>query len=237
MRTYYYKGQATTYQISEDGIVYNTKTNRYLKGTKDKDGYTKIHISCPEMKVSKVLFLHRMVAETYIPNNNPERNQVNHKDGNKENNCVANLEWVTNKENSEHAWKNKLIDCGKEVYCYDKDKNFIAVFSSINMAARTLEIHRDTVCRNIDTVPARKACGYYFFTKKQDEDFETDKSTDANNFTHKKPVAKYTLDGVLLETYESISEAASINHLSDNTVSACCHGRVKTAKGYIWKFI
>lgn len=73
----------------------------YLRVTLHKNGKTKKHL------------VHRLIAETFIPNpwNKPE---VNHKDGNKRNNNVSNLEWSTRKENLDHADKTGLRDASIE---------------------------------------------------------------------------------------------------------------------------
>ena len=87
------------YDITTDGKIYNKKWGKYVKPQPNGTGYLRVHIA------GKMYFVHRLVASKYIPNpdNLP---QVNHKDGNKHNNCVDNLEWVSNKDNSLHALHN-----------------------------------------------------------------------------------------------------------------------------------
>ena len=92
------------YEISNLGRVKSLKDNLgrdrelILKPQKRKDGYFTI-----ELKRS-TKFLHRIVAEAFIPN--PENKpQVNHKDSNRENNQTGNLEWVTASENILHGYK------------------------------------------------------------------------------------------------------------------------------------
>ena len=101
------------YTIDEFGKVKNTKTNRYLKGALNSKGYLRVELH--NNKKLKKFFVHRLVAEYFI--DNPfNKEQVNHIDGNKLNNCVDNLEWVTNQENRNHAVKNGLTKnlCGEE---------------------------------------------------------------------------------------------------------------------------
>lgn len=89
--------------------------------------------------------LHRLVAQTFIPNldNKPF---VNHIDGNKTNNCVNNLEWVTCAENNSHNHKIGMIKCFKrKVAQYDLKMNEINRFDSIKEAADKLKISSSNI--------------------------------------------------------------------------------------------
>ena len=98
---------STGYEVSNLGRI--RKGTRILAGSYHSDGYTFATIS------GKQIPIHRFVANAFIPNpeNKPE---INHKDGNKKNNCVDNLEWVTRSENQKHAVDNHLQPKGLSTY-------------------------------------------------------------------------------------------------------------------------
>ena len=71
------------------------------------NGYLSVYVKNKDGKY-RYCYVHRLVAQAFIPN--PEnKKEVNHLDGNKLNNCVDNLEWVTREENIRHAFDNELI--------------------------------------------------------------------------------------------------------------------------------
>lgn len=88
------------YQVSNFGNVKSIRNNKILSPAKHKCGY--IWVILCNNKVRKTFFVHRLVALTFIPN---EKNkpQVNHKDSNKLNNILENLEWADNRENHTHS--------------------------------------------------------------------------------------------------------------------------------------
>lgn len=90
----------TSYIIYEDGRLFNTKTKNWLDGTISKAGYRVYAIRFNGKKTDQLA--HRLVAKAFIPNPN-NLPVVNHKDGDKLNNNISNLEWTTVEENNIHA--------------------------------------------------------------------------------------------------------------------------------------
>ena len=93
------------YYIYDTGDVLNITTNKILKGSIGENGYKYYRLSKNNKK--QMFYAHRLVAEAFLINKD-NLPLVNHKDGNKRNNKVDNLEWCTQKENIMHAWSTGL---------------------------------------------------------------------------------------------------------------------------------
>lgn len=130
------------YLVSNTGKVKNCKTNKLLY-INDK-GSKYYHVDLWKNNKRKRMYLHRLVATAFVFNSD-NKPAVNHIDANKYNNNAYNLEWVTYKENTEHAVKKGLINFrnnglkmkGKKkvfykVYTYDLNTKEIKVFDSVH---------------------------------------------------------------------------------------------------------
>ena len=89
------------YYIYDNGDVLNVTTNKILKGSIGEHGYKYYRLSKNNEKT--MFYAHRLVAEAFIENPN-NYSIVNHKDGDKTNNNVENLEWITQSENVKAAY-------------------------------------------------------------------------------------------------------------------------------------
>lgn len=186
------------YMVSNKGRVKSidrispTKCNSYkfTKGilrhtTHDTKGYEFVTLSDGKRNAKQYpKKVHRLVAEAFIPN--PEnKSQVNHKDLNKANNCVENLEWVTPSENMRHAADHGAVNC---------------------MYGKRPEWWR----KNIQKAIVKNRA---------------------------KPVIQMTLDGSVIEEYESTAEAGRrVFGKSKTHIHSCCNGKRETCGGYKWKY-
>lgn len=166
------------YQISNYGRIKSLKriaNNNHIVNEKiltnhyDTKKYFIAHLCVNKNR--RCFKVHRLVAQTFIPNpkNKP---QVNHIDGNKENNKVNNLEWATNKENQIHAYKFGLSKGlkgvksphAKKVIQFDLKRNFIKEWNYIKEASEALNINNSKIgmcCKG-----ERKTAGGYIWEYK-----------------------------------------------------------------------
>lgn len=137
--------QLYNYIIYSDGRVKNIKTGKYLHPYLMMNGYYGIAL-INDKGIRKQYKLHKLLAMLFIPN--PDNLlYVNHKDENKLNNSIDNLEWCTSLYNNTYgtrlirAKKKQIISyrTGKRLYQI-KDKKVINIYDSVNDAAKTLGI-------------------------------------------------------------------------------------------------
>jgi len=145
--------------------------------SKGKTGYLNVNL---RNGYEKRFYIHRLVAEAFIPN--PENLPcINHRDEDKENNSIDNLEWCSHKYNNSHGTRIDRI-CANDEYKNSRDRS------------------------------TRKAADKCF-----------------------KPVLQFDKSGNFICKYESGVAAATETGISTALISQCCLGKIKTAKGYIWK--
>ena len=138
-----YKG---LYQVSNKGNVKSLKLEKELILRPGIDRYGYYYIGLYNDGVRKAFRLHRLVAEAFIPN--PENKpQVNHKDENKLNNCVNNLEWATAKENNNFGTRNERAGYSLSIPIiqYSKSGKFIREWQGAHEVERVLDINNSHI--------------------------------------------------------------------------------------------
>lgn len=133
-------GFENCYEISSLGNLRNIRNGKALNGQDVRSGYV-VNILCDNNR-RKTVRRHRLVAEAFIPNPENKR-EVNHKNGNKLDNTVENLEWATHRENTDHAWLTGLtkVPAPKErAVSQYYDGKWLATYRSIKVAAEISRI-------------------------------------------------------------------------------------------------
>ncbi len=137
-------GYEGLYEVDTAGNVWSVRTNSKLK-YRVHNGYC--WISLYKDGKRKLQSIHRIVALTFIPNpdNKPE---VNHKDGDKTNNVIGNLEWFTKSENVQHAVDNFGMNCGERQWRHKlTEEEVLDIYYNQTMSIDDLAIKYD-IARN-----------------------------------------------------------------------------------------
>lgn len=188
-------GYEELYQISNYGDVKSLKRDRnnqynnqeiILKKLKTHDGYLFVNLYKNGKREAKKI--HRLVAEAFLLDKTNFKSmphedrskidinklEINHKDENKQNNCVDNLEWCTNLYNSNYGNRNKKIKSskknqnGKQIEQYDLNNNFIKVWESSMEIERTEKIFHQNII-NCCKRKSKTAGGYIWKYREREE--------------------------------------------------------------------
>lgn len=162
------------YTISENGIVYDKLLNRVVTQYKKPNGYMFVPIVKDDGKVCSQ-YVHRLVAMAFIPNPNQEK-EVNHIDGDKENNSKENLEWVSHSENQKHRYRvlmkpdirkgRRLFANMKPVIQMTMDGVFIKRFESLIEASMETKSCYSNISQCLNG--KRKSCNGYKWARDGD---------------------------------------------------------------------
>jgi len=221
------------YFINKCGKVISLKGKepRELKQNLMRHGYMSVMLG-NELCEFKRKTIHRLVAEAFI--SNPENKpQVNHIDGNKLNNVVENLEWMTNGQNQQHAYENNLKPNSRHVSQYDLDGNYIETFKSLNEAERVTGVSQQNI---------GKACkGEYamaggFQWKYAEDNSCVGKYAKTPN-KNSVAVAKLDKHGNIIKVFPSIAEACRETGSYDSLIRKFCNKNLEQKTKENWMFV
>lgn len=229
-KKFIYEGQETDYSVSTEGEVRKDTTNYILSQSSQQDyKFVGLIINGKQKRMR----VHRMVALTFIdnPDNKP---YVNHINGNRSDNNVENLEWVTPSENTQHAVNTGLFKSGRKraVIQYNLNGEQMATFESATEAARQTggSQSKITMCCRRQRDSANDYQWRYY------DDIQDVQKIEKKFITGKK-VAQCDEEGNILKIYPSFKEAARAVNGTSSAISRVCSGTNIRHKGYKWKLV
>jgi len=228
------KGYEGLYEISDTGQVKSLiNGERILKPQKHTGGY--LYVNLYKNKKQTKFYIHRLVASHFLrePRENEE---VNHLDGDKENNTLRNLEWTSPAENNQHARNLGLIDNGVRVSQYTIDGRYLKTFNSFSEAARETGLHYPAV-KNAAYGFQKSSGGFLWrISDGTRDDLNIAPGDILGTKNNTKEIVQLGGNGNVLNVFKSIREASNITGLGYSAISKCVTGVNKTCGGFVWRY-
>ena len=208
------------YEASDTGLVRNSGTG-YLMTPQLKKGYLSLNLSVKKKRVTA--FVHRIVADAWLGASDLT---VNHKNFDRTDNSISNLEYMTMGDNLQHARDaGRLCGGGASLVVVSISKETGSVSKHLGIGKASADTSCNHWCVRDVLAGKQRSTGGYFFVRERDyADWKRPKYADT---TPKKPVLN-TASGV---TYESVAHAAASEGVSPTTMRDWLYGRTKTQKG------
>lgn len=215
------------YYVSRDGKVISTRNGGKVTERKPQlgaNGYHELNLAIADGKTYRT-GIHRLVGLTYLTlPDNYSKLVINHKNGNKLDNRVDNLEWVTYKENLEHAGRTGLTSKCIPISVIVRKSYEVTSFPSIVSCARSLGYTKDTVIWRLNNQGKKLHKDGLFFVREEDlSEFLKDLSTIDHSLVVKnngmKPVILRDLKNNTEKVFESVTEVAQYLKRPLSTVS------------------
>lgn len=207
-------GQSTVYSVSNLGRVRNDKKMSILDGYINNNGYSMVHL---RYRINKMCSVHRLVMRAFKPCDEMDDLQVNHIDGNKQNNNVLNLEWCDSLYNIRHSFRTGLQSKEfRKTYCYDLEGNFLKEYECATDAAKDLNIDVSNIIRCLNEEQSH-------YLSWQFKSYKKDKIDEWCN-PRKNQVYVYFDNGQFYKAYKSQDECAKDLGLGKASVSRYIRG-------------
>ncbi len=216
----------TFYSVSDLGRIRNDSKNTFLEGSISTNGYRMVHL---RYRVDKNCSVHRLVAKAFEPHRDMDDLQINHKDGNKLNNAIDNLEWSTALENMRHSFEMGLQPKKmRECHQYTLEGDYIQSFINSGEAAKVLDLDTSNIFRCV-TEERFIYAGFQFKEYKA-------KKIQAWTNPRKKSVFLYNDKGIFIKSYSSQKECAKDLGVAESSVSRYIKG-TRVLEGFVFSKI
>lgn len=216
----------TFYSVSDLGRIRNDSKNTFLEGSISTNGYRMVHL---RYRIDKNCSVHRLVAKAFKPHKDMDDLQINHKDGNKLNNAIDNLEWSTALENMRHSFEMGLQPKRmRECHQYTLEGDYIQSFTNSGEAAKVLDLDVSNIFRCV-TEEQFIYAGFQF------KEYRA-KKIQAWTDPRKKSIFLYSDKGIFIKSYSSQKECAKDLGVAESSVSRYIKG-TRTLEGFVFSKI